>query len=113
MATDSEKVPWGIWLIGKCWKTNWSPQTRIKVYRVAVLFLTFWTYTFFHMSRKAISVVKPVFLNCTEGEVEEEDEICTSFITEIDGKPKKDATLMEGYLDVAFLFAYAFFMFIR
>ena len=94
------------------------------------------------MSRKAISVVKPVFLNCTEGEVAEEDETCTSFISkcftvwklrkltlttyelisrkifiqitaEIDGKPKKDATLMEGYLDVAFLFAYAFFMFIR
>jgi len=118
MTTQNTKhIPWGILFFRYLFPHNWSQQTRLKVYRVAIVFLTFWTYTFFHMSRKAISVVKTVFLNCTDHEHDDEENdfhnaTCTSFISEVDGLDKNEATQLEGWLDTSFLFSYAFFMFI-
>ena len=70
--------------------------------------LTFLSYTCFHLSRKAISVVKPVLIDC-----DNVTDTCTSYIREINGTAETEAKSLEGTLDTAFLFSYAVFMFVR
>ena len=77
---------------------------------MTILLLTFIAYTCFHLSRKAISVVKPVLIECDN--VTESYTNCTSFIDEINGKIETEAKALEGTLDTAFLFSYAIFMFV-
>jgi len=64
------------------------------------------SYTTFHLSRKVISVVKPVLIEC-----DNVTDTCTSWIDEINGKMTYRAKRMEGTMDSAFLFSYAAFMF--
>lgn len=106
------KVPWGIQFLRLFKVYPRSREQRIFLYRVTTLFLTFMCYTFFHMSRKAISVVKNEFLKCNKTEVNNTVvHMCTSWITEMDGQPEEEAKRLEGTLDSTFLFSYAFFMF--
>ena len=75
-------------------------------YKATILLLTFMSYTSFHLSRKVISVVKPVLIEC-----DNVTDTCTSWIDEINGKMTNEAKTLEGTLDSAFLFSYAAFMF--
>ena len=87
---------------------HFSCLTSFFSYKVTILLLTFMSYTCFHLSRKAISVVKPVLIDC-----DNTTDTCTSFIKEINGTSEQEAKRLEGALDSSFLFSYAFFMFIR
>lgn len=73
---------------------------------MTVLFLTFISYTSFHLSRKSLSVVKPVLLDCPDNQT-----TCTSYITEINGESEAKAKSLISALDTSFLVSYAFFMF--
>jgi len=110
------KVPPGVQLLRVFFKGPRSPETRLRIYKVTILFLTFISYTCYHLSRKAISVVKPVLVKCPDDHGKHNDtiaplnETCTSYITEIDGLPEEEAKTLESTLDTSFLFAYAIAM---
>jgi len=105
-------VPPGVKLIsaaGVCPSPVWR---RELIYRLSILLLTFLAYTSYHLSRKPISIVKnsKAFLNC--GKVHNSSTaICSSWITQIDGKTEPEAKTYLGLLDTSYLFSYAFFMF--
>ena len=95
----------------KSWKqrltrTFWRFIFIFFRYKATILLLTFMSYTTFHLSRKVISVVKPVLIEC-----DNVTDTCTSWIDEINGKMTYRAKRMEGTMDSAFLFSYAAFMF--
>ncbi|TRY78198.1 hypothetical protein TCAL_06762 [Tigriopus californicus] len=92
------------------WVCPIAPAARLQSYKFFILFLTYVAYTCYHMSRKPISVVKTILLNCTESAGEKGN--CTSFIDQMNGQEERDAKRIEGLLDTSFLFSYAFFMFI-
>jgi len=104
------KVPFGIYFLRSIFRFPRSSKVRWRIYKVTILLLTFIAYTCFHLSRKAISVVKPVLIECDN--VTESYTNCTSFIDEINGKIETEAKALEGTLDTAFLFSYAIFMFV-
>jgi len=104
-------VPPGVKLIsaaGCCPSQVWR---RELIYRLSILLLTFLAYTSYHLSRKPISIVKnsKAFLDC--GSVHNASTICSSWITQIDGKTEQEAKTYLGLLDTSYLFSYAFFMF--
>jgi len=109
------KVPPGVQLLRFFFKGPRSPETRLWIYKVTILVLTFISYTCYHMSRKAISVVKPVLIDCPDDEHHytnhsDVNSTCNSYISEIDGLPEEEAKTLESTLDTSFLFAYAFAM---
>ncbi|KAI5726816.1 hypothetical protein M8J76_008993 [Diaphorina citri] len=78
-------------------------------YRGVVLLLTFWSYVNYHATRKTLSVVKNTLIqNCTDGSVNVNG-VSPCAWEPFDGP---DAKALLGTLDSAFLFSYAFFMFI-
>ncbi|XP_040575845.1 glucose-6-phosphate exchanger SLC37A2 [Lepeophtheirus salmonis] len=108
-----KSLPWGMSLLDLfCPVTQ---ERKLVTYRFFILFLTFSTYVCFHMSRKPISVVKPVLANCTRDPVTGgilPNGTCTSdFITQFNGKGE-DILWLEGILDGIYLMSYAGFMFI-
>jgi OPA family glycerol-3-phosphate transporter-like MFS transporter 1/2 len=55
-------------------------------HRIFILALTFMAYTFYHTSRKPISVVKNELINCTgsnESATDDSNDNCTSWISKI------------------------------
>jgi len=110
------KVPPGVQFLRVFFKGPRSTETRLRIYKVTVLLLTFISYTCYHLARKAISVVKPKLVECPDDNTDHNDtiphqnETCTSWITEINGLPEEEAKTLEGTLDTAFLFAYAISM---
>ncbi|XP_026679637.1 glucose-6-phosphate exchanger SLC37A2-like [Diaphorina citri] len=79
-------------------------------YRGVVLLLTFWSYVNYHATRKTLSVVKNTLIqNCTDGSANVNG-VSPCAWEPFDGP---DAKALLGTLDSAFLFSYAFFMFIR
>ncbi|XP_062499351.1 glucose-6-phosphate exchanger SLC37A2-like isoform X2 [Corticium candelabrum] len=119
---DAEGAPIGIRLVRA------SPcrvAKRTFVYRLYVMVFTFFVYTFFHMTRKAISVVKTEWNpNCTNKSTHANDDLN---IRIFDGKRNvtgttncsgwhpfdgPDGNFDLGVLDGCFLFAYALTMFI-
>ncbi|KAL0858952.1 hypothetical protein ABMA27_011370 [Loxostege sticticalis] len=86
---------------------------RLRWYQASVLFLTFFTYMTYHLTRKPISVVKSVL-----------HRNCSGFIPPPDVNPAdenwcdwppfntSDANTLLGALDSAFLFSYAGAMFV-
>jgi len=110
------KVPPGVQLLRVIFKGPRSPEARLWIYKVTILVLTFISYTCYHLSRKAISVVKPVLIDCPEDDEHHHlnhstvNSTCTSYINEINGKPEEEAKTLESTLDTSFLFAYAFAM---
>jgi len=113
------KVPPGVQLLRVFFKGPRTPETRLWIYKVTILVLTFISYTCYHLSRKAISVVKPELVDCPEddehrhlnlGNSSDANSTCTSYITEINGLPKEEGKTLESTLDTSFLFAYAFAM---
>lgn len=104
-------VPPGVKLIsatGACPSPVWK---RELIYRLSILLLTFLAYTSYHLSRKPISIVKnsKAFLNCAQKS--DNTSVCTSWITQINGKTEQEAKTYLGLLDTSYLFSYAFFMF--
>jgi len=104
-------APPGVKLIsaaGCCPSQVWR---RELIYRLSILLLTFLAYTSYHLSRKPISIVKnsKAFLDC--GSVHNASTVCSSWITQIDGKTEQEAKTYLGLLDTSYLFSYAFFMF--
>ncbi|XP_017777420.1 PREDICTED: glucose-6-phosphate exchanger SLC37A2 isoform X2 [Nicrophorus vespilloides] len=77
---------------------------REVCYRSSVLLLTYISYMCYHLSRKPISVVKPVLHHSSDHNSTMSD------WAPFDGSDADAATLL-GTLDSAFLFAYAFAMF--
>jgi len=80
--------------------------------KLFIFLLTYLSYVAYHASRKPISVVKTsaAFLNCSTHHDSEEiknDTSCTSWITEVDGKPSSEANILLATLDTSYLFAYA------
>lgn len=111
--------PSGIVLIEKC-PVNVVQTKKQLGYRVFILIFTFCIYTSYHLSRKAISVVKSVlFINCTEhmnlSSIHTDANGSFSPIINCGSWPPFDGanhqTLLGG-LDLSFLFAYAVGMFI-
>ncbi|CAH1797625.1 unnamed protein product [Owenia fusiformis] len=110
MTTD---VGWGtrcIQLIPRC------GFNRTTLYKFFMLILTFFAYTSYHLSRKPISVVKPVLhkncstarpINVTKNHIENITTDCG--YAPFDGKSYEE---MLGSLDYAYLFAYAVGMFL-
>eukprot|EP00092_Neocalanus_flemingeri_P038990 GFUD01042444.1.p1 GENE.GFUD01042444.1~~GFUD01042444.1.p1 ORF type:complete len:550 (+),score=95.56 GFUD01042444.1:112-1650(+) len=92
-----------------------TPVSKRKhlVQRTGILFLTYLIYASYHISRKPISIVKnsKVFIDCEEGNSTTLGR-CSSWITEINGMTKDEATEYLGLLDTTYLFSYAFFMFV-
>ena len=88
-------------------------KTKNLVHRTGILFLTYLIYASYHISRKPISIVKnsKVFLNCDQGNSTTPGS-CSSWINEINGMSKDEATEYLGLLDTTYLFSYAFFMFV-
>ena len=99
-------IPLGIKIVHKE-NGRVSDSTKLNIYKVAILVMTFISYTCYHMSRKPISVVKTILIDCNETL-----NTCESFIDQIDGKDEAAAKRLESSLDSAYLFSYAFFMFI-
>ena len=81
--------------------------------RTGTLFLTYLIYALYHMSRKPISIIKnsKVFLDCGK-ENSTNPGKCSSWISEINGLTKNEATEYLGLLDTTYLLSYAFFMFL-
>jgi len=110
------KVPPGVQLLRAIFKGPRSLETRLKIYKVTILLLTFISYTCYHLSRKAISVVKPVLIECPDDNTADvnhltlDNDTCSSYITEINGLPEEEAKTLESTLDTSFLFAYAIAM---
>ncbi|XP_037944918.1 glucose-6-phosphate exchanger SLC37A2-like [Teleopsis dalmanni] len=98
-------VPYGILAIQKCARIC-CPRNRCQkviLYKISVLFLTYLSYTCYHMSRKPISVVKSVLNdNCTNG---------TSTHCGYAPFNTPDGPKLFGEMDSAFLFTYALAMF--
>ncbi|XP_076367227.1 glucose-6-phosphate exchanger SLC37A2-like isoform X2 [Tachypleus tridentatus] len=85
-------------------------------YRVFILGITFVSYTAYHLSRRPLSVVKNVLSqNCStlkpppDVHITSQNKDTWCSWAPFDGK---DANELLGYLDSAFLFMYAFFMFV-
>ena len=98
-------------------------NAKLGLYKALILLMTFVAYTCYHMSRKPISVVKNVLIDCGgentsdvcsihEPATAENNATCTSFIEQIDGKTEAEAKRIESSLDTSYLFSYAFFMFV-
>ena len=130
-----------IWsrVIVKAFSSSFFSSRIFCRYKVTILLLTFMSYTCFHLSRKAISVVKPVLIDCPEENKtnSEVDPICTSFISkpslffpafsfnpftwkkyfsfpaQINGTAEAEAKTLLSTLDTSFLVSYAIFMFFR
>jgi len=112
-------VPFGIQLctrIRKCFQPVISDGTRTKIFQGLILVLTYFTYAFYHLSRKPISIVKNVLnRNCSELTPPEwviitddnKDNWC-------DWAPFDTihAQTLLGTLDSCFLFAYAIGVFV-
>ncbi|XP_049766689.1 glucose-6-phosphate exchanger SLC37A2 isoform X4 [Schistocerca cancellata] len=108
-------VPLGIIAVQKvsdCCSIEAGPR-RALLYKVSVLLLTYMSYTFYHMSRKPLSVVKNVFhQNCSGLTPGADDDANVS--TWCDWAPfdGDDYSTLFGTLDSAFLFAYSAGMFV-
>ncbi|XP_066965288.1 LOW QUALITY PROTEIN: glucose-6-phosphate exchanger SLC37A2-like [Macrobrachium rosenbergii] len=97
------------WIDGSCCG-NVSEQRRILAYKAFILIVTFFIYCTYHLSRKPISIVKTVLnQNCTN----KTDPNHTNNTHWCDWKPFDDdnSQTLLGFVDSAFLFAYAFGMF--
>jgi len=94
-----------------------SVGKRETLFRLSVLVLTFLAYTSYHLSRKPISIVKnsKAFLSCFNSSSSTNSStgtICSSWVTQIDGKTEQEAKTYLGLLDTSYLFSYAAFMFV-
>eukprot|EP00096_Caligus_rogercresseyi_P007595 TRINITY_DN2552_c0_g1_i2.p1 TRINITY_DN2552_c0_g1~~TRINITY_DN2552_c0_g1_i2.p1 ORF type:complete len:551 (-),score=106.99 TRINITY_DN2552_c0_g1_i2:631-2283(-) len=106
-------LPWGTSLLDLfCPVTR---QRKLLCYRFFILFLTYWTYVSFHMSRKPISVVKPALANCTRdpvsGGILRNGTCVSDYIQEFNGSGE-EVLWLEGLLDGVYLLSYAGFMFL-
>ncbi|XP_039294977.1 glucose-6-phosphate exchanger SLC37A2 isoform X1 [Nilaparvata lugens] len=112
---STTNVPFGIKVVQKiagtcCSSVNFN---RNRWFPVSVWILTFLTYTYYHATRKPISVVKTILnRNCTG--LVPPPHTNTSDENWCDWKPfdRPDASSLLGALDSSFLFAYAAAMFI-
>ena len=94
-----------------------QPRSREPFFKATVFILTFLIYMSMHSARKCISVVKnaEAFLDCEAhlnvSSITEEEEKCSSWFTEMDGKHEAEAKTWLGFIDTSFLVSYSVFMF--
>jgi len=119
MTNSSRSVPYGIQLVIKFRKYFWpsiSNNSRTLCYQFAILGLTYFTYCFYHLARKPISIVKNVLnRNCSQltppSWIIIDDTNKDSWCDWAPFDTAHAQTLL-GALDSCFLFAYAAGIFI-
>ena len=91
---------------------SFFPSGSLKkyAYKSLAFVLTYIAYVGYHMCRVPVSIVEndAQFLDCSKNSTEN---LCSSWITEMDGVPKSEARRKLGYLKTIWGFAYAIFMF--
>jgi len=145
-----KNTPWGIICFQRFGCTGpKSEKSKLSMYRILILVLTFITYMFYHMSRRPLTVVKTKFIDCPEPDdvttisyesnvsygwtryeiygkhpnsiypvdlisdkLYTDDEICSSWFNEVDGKTHHEADTLLSSLDTTYLLSYAIFMFV-
>ena len=99
-----EKLPLGIQLFETL---KLSRPSKELIYKCSVLFLTYISFASYHMARKPLSIVKnsEQFVNCSRS-------VCSSWVTELEGKSEDEAKTSLGLLDTTYLVSFALFMFL-